>query len=91
VFDRRPDGTGGTMGATDPWKPLPLMYRAMRRYPRKPDGSRGFHWETVPDHDFQRANPDAVALMERRFAIRMIAWLRLRGYLGEPPARDSSG
>jgi hypothetical protein len=47
----------------------------MRRWPRKPDGSRGFCWETIPQQDFEREHAQLVGKIYYRFALRAIAWL----------------
>jgi len=51
----------------------------MRRWPRKPDGSRGFYWETLDRRGFEEQHPRIVAAIYYRLALRMIDWLDLLG------------
>jgi hypothetical protein len=86
VFDLVPNGCGGLTEAYDRWQPMAVAYRAMRRWPRKPTGERGFFWETVTDWELEAEHPNLMSAIHERFARRMIAWLKLMGYL-----RDDNG
>jgi hypothetical protein len=79
LFDLTPDGMGGYTQASDRWAPVPIALRAMRRWPRKPDGGRGFCWESVPERDFDREHGQLVGKIHYRFALRAIAWLEHMG------------
>jgi hypothetical protein len=75
VFDQVPAWGGGYVRAPDPWAATPLILRVMRQWPRKPDGSRGFYWETLDRRNFEEQNPRIVAAVYYRFALKMIEWL----------------
>jgi hypothetical protein len=81
AFDMVPDGAGGLTEAWDPWEPAPIAYKAMLRYPRRPDGGKGFSWELIPEHKLEQANPGLVDRIQRRFAERAIRWLKAMGYV----------
>ena len=87
VFDMVPDGAGGYAPSYDPWEAVPLMYRAMRRWPRKPDGGRGFWWETIPDAEFEQKHAPLIHRVQDQFARRMLRWLAGMGYV-QPPNSD---
>lgn len=79
LFDLVPEGPDAYTTACDRWAPVPIELRVMRRWPRKPDGGRGFFWEAIPQSEFEQANQATVARVHRAFELRAIRWLDIMG------------
>ena len=56
------------------WHCEPLEVGARQKWPRKPDGGRGFHFETLPPSEIP---VDVVRELYVEFARRQAVWLRM--------------